>query len=126
MKESDMTDFNVVAERYIATWNETDAEARAKAIAGLWTEDGEYTDPLASVTGHEGIAAVIAGAQEMFPGLVFTLGGPVDGNHNIARFTWNLAPEGAPEPVVIGFDVVALAEDGRIKSVYGFLDKVPA
>jgi hypothetical protein len=64
-------------------------------------------------------------AQQQFSGLVFTLGGPVDANHNQARFTWHLGPDGA-EPVVIGFDVVVLDGDGRIASVHGFLGKVPA
>jgi hypothetical protein len=121
-----MTDFTGLVDRYLATWNEPDAERRAKAVAGLWAEDGGYTDPLADVSGHEGIAAVIAGAREMFPGFVFTLGGGVDGHHDTARFTWHLGPEGAAEPVVIGFDVAVLAEDGRLGHVYGFLDKVPA
>ncbi|MFZ0185430.1 MAG: hypothetical protein WAL72_00590 [Streptosporangiaceae bacterium] len=49
----------------------------------------------------------------------------MDANHDQARFTWHLGPAGG-EPVVIGFDVVVLSEDGRIASVYGFLDKVPA
>ena len=89
-----MTDYTALAERYIAAWNERDAEARAKAVAELWAENGSYTDPLAAVAGYDGIAAVIAGAQEMFPGFVFTLGGPVDGHHDTARFTWHLAPEG--------------------------------
>ncbi|GII58229.1 isomerase [Planotetraspora thailandica] len=120
-----MTDYTAVAERYIAVWNEADADARAKAIADLLTEDVSFTDPQASVTGHDAFGEVIAGAREMFPGLAITLG-PVDGHHDIARFTWHLTPEGAAEPVVIGFDVVALAEDGRIRTVYGFLDKVPA
>jgi hypothetical protein len=44
----------------------------------------------------------------------------------VARFRWGLAPEGAGEPVVIGFDVAVVAEDGRLRSVLGFLDKVPA
>ena len=44
----------------------------------------------------------------------------------IARFGWELIPEGGHESVVVGFDVAVLAEDGRIKQVYGFLDKVPA
>lgn len=113
-------------DRYLAAWNETDADARAKAVAELWTEDATYTDPLAAVAGHEGIAAVIAGAQGMFPGLVFTAGEVFDAHGDLARFTWHLAPEGAQEPVVVGFDVVRLAEDGRIREVLGFLDKVPA
>ncbi|MGR6917055.1 nuclear transport factor 2 family protein [[Actinomadura] parvosata] len=112
-------------DRYIACWNETDPEARAKAVAELWTEDGTYTDPLADVAGHAGIAAVIEGAQGMFPGLVFTPGDLYDAHHHIARFTWHLGPEGG-EPVAVGFDVVELAEDGRIRKVLGFLDKVPA
>ncbi|MEU6714834.1 nuclear transport factor 2 family protein [Nonomuraea sp. NPDC046802] len=114
-----------LVERYVAAWNETDPAARAKAVAELWTEEGTYTDPLADVVGHAAIAAVIEGAQGMFPGLVFTPGDLYDAHHHISRFTWHLGPEGG-EPVATGFDVVELAEDGRIRRVLGFLDKVPA
>jgi hypothetical protein len=117
-----MTD--TLVERYIAAWNETDADARAKAVAAVWTEDATYTDPLADVAGHAGIAAVIEGAQGMFPGFVFTPGDVYDAHHDTARFTWHLGPAGE-EPVVVGFDVVQLAEDGRIAKVLGFLDKLP-
>ncbi|MFI6817011.1 nuclear transport factor 2 family protein [Nonomuraea sp. NPDC050328] len=116
---------NDLLARYLAAWNETDADARAKAVADLWTEDGTYTDPLADVAGHEAIAAVIAGAQGMFPGLVFTAGQVFEAHHDVARFTWHLAPEGATEPVAIGFDVVRLTPEGRIREVIGFLDKLP-
>jgi hypothetical protein len=44
----------------------------------------------------------------------------------LARFSWELAPSEATEPLVIGFDVAVLAEDGRLQVVHGFLDKVPA
>jgi hypothetical protein len=121
-----MSDYTELAERYIAVWNEADAERRRAAIAELWTEDGGYTDPLADVTGHDGIEAVISGARAQFPGFAFSLLGAVDGHHDVARFQWGLAPEGAAEPVVIGFDVAVVAEDGRLRSVLGFLDKVPA
>ncbi|WP_084957948.1 nuclear transport factor 2 family protein [Thermoactinospora rubra] len=113
-----------LVERYLAAWNATDPEARAKAVAGLWTEDGTYTDPLADVAGHDAIAAVIAGAQQMFPGMVFTAGELFDAHHDLARFTWRLGPEGG-EAVAEGFDVVRLAPDGRVRQVLGFLDKVP-
>ena len=72
-------------------------------------------------TGREQIDATIAAVQGQFPGLAFTLAGPVDAHHDIARFTWNLGDE-----LVIGFDVLVLDADGRIATVYGFLDKVPA
>ena len=60
-----------------------------------------------------------------FPGLVFTLAGPVDAHHDLARFTWHLGPQGE-EALVVGFDVMVLGDDGRIRHVHGFLDKVPA
>ena len=114
-----------IIDRYLAAWNETDPEARRALVGSLWAADGSYTDPLADVHGPDAIAALIGAAQEQFAGLAFTLGGPVDANHNQARFTWHLAPYGA-EPVVIGFDVVVLDGGDKIASVHGFLDKVPA
>ncbi|GAA5060567.1 hypothetical protein HNP84_010038 [Thermocatellispora tengchongensis] len=119
-----MTDYAALVERYIATWNETDAETRAKAVAGLWTEDGSYTDPLADVRGHDAIGAVIGAVHERFPGFVFTPGSLLDGHGRLVRFTWGLGPAGG-EPLAEGFDVAELAEDGRIARVLGFLDKVP-
>jgi hypothetical protein len=114
-----------IVKRYLDAWNETDAGARRELVGSLWSADGSYTDPLADVRGPDAIASLMGAAQEQFPGFVFTLGGPVDANHNQGRFTWNLGPDGG-EPVVIGFDVVVLDGDGRIGSVHGFLDKVPA
>jgi len=51
--------------------------------------------------------------------------GPVDAHHQQARFSWGLGPADA-EPLIVGFDVVVLDDDGRIDTVLGFLDKVPA
>ena len=45
-------------------------------------------------------------------------------HHDQARFTWTLGLPGE-EPPVIGFDVVELDGDGRIRRVFGFLDRAP-
>ncbi|MCK1794569.1 nuclear transport factor 2 family protein [Streptomyces sp. XM4193] len=120
-----MADLNAVVERYLDIWNEPDAERRAKAISEQFTEDAVYVDPLASVAGHDGMGAVVQGAQEQFAGLRFELLGEVDAHHNIARFRWGLVAQAGAEPIAIGFDVAVTTEDGRIQGVYGFLDKVP-
>ncbi|GAA1779524.1 nuclear transport factor 2 family protein [Streptomonospora arabica] len=121
-----MQDFDDLVKRFIAAWNEADPASRADAVARLWTEDGRYTDPLADASGHEAIAAVIAQVQELFPGHVFRALPEVDAHHHVARFGWELVPEGGGEPVAVGFDVAEAAGDGRISAVYGFLDKAPA
>ncbi|MFE2514223.1 nuclear transport factor 2 family protein [Streptomyces mirabilis] len=116
---------NAVA-RYFEAWNATDRDALAKAVAAAWSTDGSYTDPLAEVRGHDGIAAVIAAAHEQFPGFSFRPAGPVDGHHDIARFGWELVNEADGTAPVAGFDVITLDGDDRIRSVHGFLDRVPA
>jgi hypothetical protein len=116
---------NEIVERYLAAWNETDAVKRRSLVDGLWAADASYTDPLADAHGRAEIDGLIGAVQQQFPEFVFTLGGAVDAHHDQARFSWHLGPAGAAEPVVIGFDVAVLDGDGQIRSVYGFLDKVP-
>jgi len=116
--------YETAVARYFDAWNAGSAEAVAKAVAEAWTADGTYTDPLADVRGHDGIAAVITAAHEQFPGFAFRALGTVDGHHDTARFGWELvAPDGSAP--VAGFDVLTLAADGRISGVLGFLDRVP-
>jgi hypothetical protein len=82
-------------------------------------------DPLTAAEGREAIADMIGAVQEQFPGFVFRLSGPVDGHHNQARFGWELSPAGA-RATIVGFDVAVSDDSGRIRTVLGFLDKVPA
>lgn len=120
-----MTNFADMAKRYIDTWNETDPSARRAAVDQLYTEDARYIDPTAAADGREAIASMIGAVQDQFPDFRFRLAGPVDGHHNQARFGWELGPNGSDAPIV-GFDVAVTDDDGRIQTVLGFLDKVPA
>ena len=116
---------NELLTTYLSCWNETDPVARRSLIERHWTEQASYCDPMAQVRGREAVDATIGAVQGQFPGFVFTAAGPVDAHHRQARFTWGLGPAGA-EPLIVGFDVVVTDDDGRIDSVLGFLDKVPA
>jgi hypothetical protein len=117
-----MSTDNVTA--YIDAWNATDPGERAALLDRLATDDVRYVDPLADVTGRDGLGGVIGAAQQQFPGMRFTLVSGPDAHHDVVRFSWGLGPEGA-EPVVVGTDSVLLAEDGRFALVTGYLDKVP-
>jgi hypothetical protein len=119
-----VTTYDELAQRYIDTWNETDPSARRAAVDQLYTEDASYIDPLAVADGREAIASMIGAVQQQFPGFRFRLAGPVDGHHNQARFGWELGPDGEPAPIV-GFDVAVTDDAGKIRTVLGFLDKVP-
>jgi hypothetical protein len=120
-----MSSFDDLAQRYIASWNETEPTARRRAVDELYAEDARYVDPLAVAEGREAIAATIGQVQEQFPGFRFRLAGAVDGHHDQARFGWEFGPAGGDAPIV-GFDVVTTDGKGLLQSVLGFLDKVPA
>jgi hypothetical protein len=120
-----MNDTIDVIGRYIDAWNETNAERRRSLIARNFVEAASYVDPMMEGHGHAEIDAMIGGVQERFPGLRFRQAGIVDSHHASVRFCWELAPE-AGDPVAKGTDFAALAEDGRLRSVTGFLDAVTA
>jgi hypothetical protein len=114
-----------LADRYLAAWNATDPAARRALVDELFTEDVRYTDPLADVGGREGLDGLIGAVQARFAGHVFRLAGPADAHHDQVRFTWHLGPGGA-EPPITGSDVVVTDGNGRIRTVLGFLDRVPS
>jgi hypothetical protein len=58
-----------------------------------------------------------------FPRFTFTLGSPIDADHNQARFQWHAGSPDTPDAYV-GFDVI-VTKRGRIRNVYGFTDAIP-
>jgi len=114
-----------LVQNYIAMWNATDPERRRALVAEVVTDDASYLDPVMSGHGVEGIDAMIAGAQQQFPGHSFSLVSGPDAHHDRVRFTWSLSANGG-DPVAVGVDFATLAEDGRLASVTGFLEGQPA
>ena len=120
-----MSSFDQLAQRYIDTFNETDPDRRRAALQTLYTPDARYVDPHQDLEGPKQIDEFIAATQERFPGYRFTLGSAVDAHHDQARFNWNVTGPGHSEPAYVGFDVI-VADNGRVRNVYGWLDHAPA
>ncbi|HLZ64884.1 MAG TPA: nuclear transport factor 2 family protein [Aliidongia sp.] len=118
-----MSDAQHIADRYIALWNETDADRRMALLRQDWAEDALYVDPMGKAGGRTDIDAMIDAVQQRFPGFRFALTRPADGHGDHVRFSWSLGPAGA-EPPIEGSDVLVL-DGGRIARVIGFLDRVP-
>lgn len=58
-----MTDATTIADRYIAIWNEADAERRRALIAEAWTENCSYVDPLMRADDRDQIHALVTAAH---------------------------------------------------------------
>lgn len=116
-----MADTDTLVNNYIAMWNEADPERRRDLVAHTVTDDAAYVDPVMEGTGVDGIAAMIGAAQSQFPGHRFALVAGPEAHHDQLRFTWSLAADGGA-PVAIGVDFVSLGDDGRMRSITGFLE----
>jgi hypothetical protein len=112
----------LIADRYLAIWNEREPITRRARIAQLFAAGATYADPMMKGSGIDGIDTMIGAAQQQFPGHRFFLHGQPDGHNDVVRFGWTLAPDGPGAPVAKGSDIAYVDADGRLVKVTGFLD----
>jgi len=127
-----------LAEKYLALWNEPDADQRRRMIAELWTEDGRHllqppqeirkvaAQPGIGLTailearGYEEIEARVASAYEHWvgsEGLSFRGRDDAERLGDVIKFHWEaVAKDG--ELFAVGLTFGVLAADGRIERDY--------
>jgi hypothetical protein len=130
-----------LAEKYLALWNEPDADRRRRMIAELWTEDGRHIlqppqeiraiaarpgiglTAILEARGHEKIGARVASAYEHWvgsEGLSFRGRDDAERLGDVVKFHWEaVANDG--ELFAVGLNFLVLAADGRIKRDYTFV-----
>jgi hypothetical protein len=131
-----------LAEKYLALWNEPDADRRRRMIAELWTEDGRHIlqppqeiraiaarpgiglTAILEARGHEEIGARVASAYEHWvgsEGLSFRGRDDAERLGDVVKFHWEaVANDG--ELFAVGLNFLVLAADGRIKRDYTFVE----
>ncbi|HWD80036.1 MAG TPA: hypothetical protein VG497_14170 [Kribbella sp.] len=130
-----------LANRYVAVWNEPDADLRRKAVEQLWTEDGMHlleppeeiveratqigVTALLEARGYEELTQRVSTAYGEFvaPGqYAFVLHGEAAVLHDLVKLRWAMVPAGGGEALAIGIDLLLLAPDGRIRTDYQFIE----
>jgi hypothetical protein len=107
----------------LEVFGERDSRCRKSVIGELYTEDCTFCEADDQVIGRNALNAKVGHILEEAPGFVFRLAGQAEVNHDHGRLRWHFGPNGAV-PVVTGMDV-AVFKQGRICSLYAFLDKAP-
>ena len=130
-----------LAEKYVALWNEPDAERRRRMIAELWAKDGRHilqppqeiraiaAQPGIAMTailqarGHEEIEARAASAHEHWvgsEGLSFRGRDDADRLGEVVKLHWEAV---AKDDTVfaVGLSFLVLATSGRIEPDYTFI-----
>ena len=111
---------NAAIADYVAAWNCTDPQLRAKLLDASWAPGATYTDPTVALVGSAELEAHIAAKQAQRPGAVIELTGGVDAHHDWAFFRWRARL--GETTFVSGFDCVQFSADGRLQRVVGFFD----
>jgi hypothetical protein len=131
-----------LAEKYMALWNEPDADRRRRMIAELWTEDGsqilqppqEMREIAASpgiglaatleARGHSELQARATTSYEHWvgsEGLSFRARDDAQRLGDVVKFHWEaVADDGST--AAVGLNVLVLAADGRVQRNYTFVD----
>jgi hypothetical protein len=130
-----------LAEKYLALWNEPDAERRRRMIAELWTEDGRHIlqppqeireiaarpglglTAILEARGLEEIEARAASAYNHWvgsEGLSFRGRDDAERLGDVVKFHWEAVTKDG-EAVAVGLNFLVLAADGRIERDYTFV-----
>ncbi|MEU5540194.1 hypothetical protein [Streptomyces sp. NPDC020362] len=136
------TDIRSLTDKYVAVWNEPDAERRRTAIRDLWSDDAVHVlqppkelvqaaeglgfDGLVlEARGHDALEFRVARAHEEFvaPGtFVFRSRDDADRLHDIVKFHWEMTPRDGGEVAGAGLEILVLGPDGRIVGDYQFIE----
>ena len=142
MNETRTRQAEQLTDRYLALWNEPDADRRRRIIAELWTADGsqilqppqEMREIAASpgigltatleARGHAELEARAATSYDHWvgsEGLSFRGRDDVDRLGDVVKFHWEaVSPDG--EVAAVGLVFVVLGADGRIRRDYVFIE----
>jgi SnoaL-like domain len=105
-------------------FSERDPASRIRAIEALHVAEPTLYEPIEIVRGRQAISDTIGRLlASLPPDFVFTVAGPAVGHHDMGCVQWRGGSPGSPA-LISGSDVVQL-EDGKIKSIYVFIDPAP-
>src|SRR5271155_918644 len=104
--EVEMDSAQELADRYVAVWNETDAERRRQSIADLWTPEGEHYAGAREVRGYAALEDRIRGSHEKNVrdgGHSFRAVKGAQALHDAVTFNWEMLPADSEEVAASGF-----------------------
>lgn len=108
-----------LADRWFAVWNEADAGARSKALAGLAARDVLFSDAYSCTHGREDLDAHVSGARVHMPGITLARAGEPRHCQGTALVDW-VAKKGDGSTLSKGTSLFEFGADERIARVVGF------
>jgi hypothetical protein len=113
-----------LADCYVAIWNETDTQARRRAIAELWAPEGVHYVDTREARGYGALEKRIAGSHEKNvrdAGHRFRAAKGARALRNAVTFFWEMLPADSEKVVATGLEFLIIDAEGRILADYQFV-----
>ena len=114
-----------LARRYVHIWNEADPAARRAQVKALWIENGTHYVRTREVHGHADLEVRVATSHQANiaeRNYWFEVDGGVEQLRDMVKFNWRMVGKGGGAIAATGLIVALLADDGRIRIDYQFID----
>jgi hypothetical protein len=111
-------------DRYVALWNEPDAEVRRRTIEELWAPDGTNFTLSIEAVGYDQIDARVTASYDAYiAGGRYTFRSHLAaaGHHGEVLVSWAMVTLPEEEVASIGIEALALDDQGRIASDHQFI-----
>jgi hypothetical protein len=109
-----MLDAQALADRYVAAWNERDADRRRVALAALWAPDAQRH---ARARGFGGLGKLMLGASETNggrDGIRFRAAPGARERRDVVTFRWEMLLTGSETVLASGLEFLIVDDEGRI------------
>jgi hypothetical protein len=124
-EKSAMSHAEDLARRYVHIWNEADPAARRAQVKALWVENGTHYVRTREVHGHADLEVRVATSHQTNVAernYWFEVDGSVEQLRDMVKFNWRMVGKGGGAIAATGLIVALLADDGRIRIDYQFID----
>jgi hypothetical protein len=114
----------VLAERYVAIWNEPDAAQRRAQIAALWVSEGEHYVGVRKVQGYEALESRVRESHEKNVRDArnrFRAAQDARRLHDVVMFHWEMLPVESETVLGRGLEFLIVNDDGQVVVDYQFL-----
>jgi hypothetical protein len=138
-----MTTPTGLVERYVAMWNDGDADSRSATVHELWAQDGAhilqppegmlgeakrigFTNPVLEARGYHALEARVTRAhQEFVAAGEFRLRprGQAAQIGDVIKFGWEMVPAAGGDAAATGLEFLLLDAQGRTRCDYQFIER---
>jgi hypothetical protein len=118
-----MSNLQETIDRYLAAWNNPDAEQRSQQMQAVVADDCYYADAHLpdALTTREAHDRFITQFRTKFPDFSLQLAAPAQGHHGYYRFAWQLLKADG-SIFTKGMYCGELNSEGKICKIIGFVD----